>query len=295
MTGLIRYLPPGLAAVPAGVSCTATGLTGPAQDRVERKALHHALASGLTLLDTSDAYGQGHAERLIGAALREFPDVPVQVCTKVGLVRGTAPHPYAGRHLGHQLEQSMANLYVEQVAIYVFESFDFGEGDCYLDSAVEQMRALRDIGSIRAIGLRGPHCPPGTRAEARVRIVRRFMHLFSVIKPDVVWTHLEALSPSVDLGGEDLLSFTARAGAGLVMAAPPVLPPPAPQFLVRQPLAGCPADAGLSAQVVRAVLLFLRHADHCAVIWPARTVYAVLARLRVDRDDLLQAEGRSPL
>jgi aryl-alcohol dehydrogenase-like predicted oxidoreductase len=293
MSGLIRYLPPGLATGPAGVSCMATGLTGPAQDRVERKALRHALALGVTLLDTSDAYGHGHAERLIGEALREFPDAPVQVCTKVGLVRGTAPHPYAGRHLSHQLEQSVANLYVEQVAIYVFESFDFGEDDRYLDVAVEQMRALRDIGSIRAIGLRGPHCPPRTRAEARARIVRRFMHLFSVIKPDVVWTHLEALFPSPDLGGEDLLSFTARAGAGLVVAAPPGHPALTPRLVVPQRLSACAAGAELRAQALRAVLLFLRHVDHCAVIWPARTVYAARAHLGVDRDDLPRPEGLS--
>jgi aryl-alcohol dehydrogenase-like predicted oxidoreductase len=167
------------------------------------------------LLDTADSHRYGHAERLIGKVLKEHRGHKAQVASKVGRVQGSAPHPYAGPRVRHQLEQTMENLYLDELALYTLESYDFGLGDRYLDPVIEQMRALRDLGQIRAIGLRGP----GFRSS--VRSIRRFLDLFDRICPDVVWTQASGLLPLADLGdGEDLGAFTARRGVGLVIASP---------------------------------------------------------------------------
>ncbi|MFF4648258.1 aldo/keto reductase [Streptomyces sp. NPDC001389] len=177
--------------------------------------LRRAVESGVDLVDTADWYGSGHAERLIGKVLREFPGHTVHVASKVGHVRGSAAHPYAGPRLRHQLEQTLENLYLDALAIYTLDSYDFGLGDQYLDPVIAQMQAMRDLGQIRAIGLRGP----GSRGS--VRLMRRFRELFERIKPDVVWTQANGLLPLAVLeDGEDLGAFTARQGAGLVVASP---------------------------------------------------------------------------
>src|SRR5436853_5575033 len=44
---------------------------GPTDDAVSKRALHAALDAGVTLIDTSDNYGYGHSEELIGEVLRE--------------------------------------------------------------------------------------------------------------------------------------------------------------------------------------------------------------------------------
>ncbi|MEU0689834.1 aldo/keto reductase [Streptomyces uncialis] len=184
------------------------------------EGLHAAVGCGATFLDTSDSYGCGRSERVIGRFLREYPDTNLHLSSKVGRIRGSAPHPYAGRHIHHQLEQSLENLYAEHLDLYTLESFDFGPGDRYLGTAIEMLRALRDVGSIRAIGLRGPYAAYDASPAEWAAQAERFHFLFRLVRPDVVWTRFNAFTPCPLLDGEDLFSFTARRGTGLVLSAP---------------------------------------------------------------------------
>lgn len=52
-------------------------------DKESIKALHAALANGITLFDTAAAYGAGHSERLLGKAFKNKPDA--LVVTKIGI------------------------------------------------------------------------------------------------------------------------------------------------------------------------------------------------------------------
>ncbi|MEE1930680.1 aldo/keto reductase [Streptomyces sp. TRM 70351] len=218
-----RRLAPDLTVRPLGIS-SGTSRWAPSasqpQDARLLDGLRRALNAGgdddgVQLLDTADSHRCGHAERLVGKVLKEHPGHRAQVASKVGRVQGSAPHPYAGPRVRHQLEQTLENLYLDQLALYTLESYDFGFGDRYLDPVVEQLRALRDLGQIRAIGLRSP----GSRSSERS--IRRFLDLFDRIRPDVLWTQASGLLPLVDLGGgEDLGAFAVRHGVGLVIASP---------------------------------------------------------------------------
>lgn len=183
---------------------------------VERAAAEHAAV----LVDTADSYGFGHAERIIGRFIRRYQDAPLRLSSKVGRVRGSAPHPFAGRHIHHQLEQSLENFYVEQLDLYTLETFDFGPGDRYLGNAIDVMRTLRELEYIKAIGMWGPQTDYTATPEQQIAQAERFLYLFRLIKPDVVWTPFNAFTPAVLLDGEDLFSLTARHGVGLVLAAP---------------------------------------------------------------------------
>lgn len=225
----LRKLCRNVSTQPLGVTCRSTGAARNGQgtmpgtlgsDMRQLNGLRRAVEYGATFLDTSDSYGCGHAERLIGRFLREHADDELRLSSKVGQVRGSAPHPYAGRHIHHQFEQTLENLYAEHLDLYVLESFDFGPGDRYLGTAIDQMRVLRQLGSIRAIGMRGPHVDHGTSLGEAVARAERFLYLFPLIRPDVVWTPFNALTPTVSLYGEDLFAFTARRGVGLVLADP---------------------------------------------------------------------------
>jgi aryl-alcohol dehydrogenase-like predicted oxidoreductase len=48
-----------------------SGMYGPADERESIATIHAALDAGINLLDTSDYYGAGHNEPLIGGALRD--------------------------------------------------------------------------------------------------------------------------------------------------------------------------------------------------------------------------------
>ncbi|GAA3086168.1 hypothetical protein GCM10020000_85980 [Streptomyces olivoverticillatus] len=182
---------------PLGVHCAAVGNDPGPQDEALRSGLWRAAEHGATFLDTSDSYGLGHSERLVGQFLKEWTGHRLQVGSKVGLLRGSAEHPYASRRVHHQFEQTIDNLYIEPpLDLYTLASFDFGPADRYLGPAVDQMRVLRQHGDITAIGMRGPYAPLGaTMAEWR-RQAERFVHLFYLIQPDVVWTRFHALTLS---------------------------------------------------------------------------------------------------
>ena len=53
---------------------TIGGIFGPVDDAVSIQALHAAIDLGMRFIDTSDAYGAGHSERVIGRFLQERGD-----------------------------------------------------------------------------------------------------------------------------------------------------------------------------------------------------------------------------
>ncbi|MET9083172.1 aldo/keto reductase [Streptomyces sp. NPDC004237] len=223
---------PGLRVHPLGVTCAAESEHSSPDDADLLAGLRHAVERGATLLDTADSHGNGHAERVIGRFLRECSDDSlIQLSSRVGRVRGSAPHPYAGRHIHHQYEQSVENLYAEGLALYSLDSLDFGRGDCYLGTAIDTMITLKKLKAIRAIGMRGPSFDYRFTSRQAAAHLERFLYLFYLIKPDVIWTPVSDLTLSVLLEGEDLFTFTAKRGVGLLLAAPTPLRAPGGQAL----------------------------------------------------------------
>ncbi|MEU1151504.1 aldo/keto reductase [Streptomyces sp. NPDC005918] len=219
-----RHLGQGLFTHPLGVNCGAIGLPDTSSSETDDgrflDGLRRAVELGANLLDTADSYGAGRAERMLGRLLREYPNRDFLVSSKVGHIRGSAPHPYADRHIHHQFQQTQENLYVEELGLYTLDSWDFGPQDRYLGSAIDQLQTLRELGAIKAIGMRGPYIPYGATSAERRACADRFLYLFRLIKPNVVWARFNGITPVISLEGESLFSFTARYGAGVILAAP---------------------------------------------------------------------------
>ena len=54
-----------------GLGCMSfSGVYGPSEDAAATALIHEALEAGITMLDSSDAYGKGHNETLLGQALK---------------------------------------------------------------------------------------------------------------------------------------------------------------------------------------------------------------------------------
>lgn len=102
-----------------------SGMYGPTDDEESVRAIHAAIAGGVTLIDTGDFYGMGHNELLIGRALRELGPAArdkVVLSVKFGAMRtpngawgGFDGRPAAVKNF---LAYSLIRLGVKQIDIY---------------------------------------------------------------------------------------------------------------------------------------------------------------------------------
>jgi aryl-alcohol dehydrogenase-like predicted oxidoreductase len=104
-------------------SMTIGGIFGPVDDAVSIQALHAAIDAGMRFIDTSDAYGAGHSERVIGSFLQERPDRDqIIICTKGGNNMVTGARNFAPEYIRGCVEGSLQRLGVEAIDLYLLHN-----------------------------------------------------------------------------------------------------------------------------------------------------------------------------
>jgi len=159
-----------------------------ADDEAAIAALITAYRNGITHWDTADAYGNGHAEELIGRVWNEVPRDQIFIATKFGYVKGPSNRYYDPAFMRAQCEQSLRNMRVDVIDLYYFHHCRFGESDEYFDDALLTMHHLRDEGKIRFIGL------SDWDSRKIVRFVER-------VDPDVVQPYRNVIDDDYELSG----------------------------------------------------------------------------------------------
>lgn len=102
---------------------TIGGIYGQVDDAVSMKALHAAVDAGMNFIDTSDAYGAGHSESLIGAFLKERPDRDqLIICTKGGNNMVTGTRDFTPDYIRGCIEGSLKRLGVESIDAYLLHN-----------------------------------------------------------------------------------------------------------------------------------------------------------------------------
>lgn len=94
---------------------------GEVDDAVSIRAIHAAYDIGIRFFDTSDAYGTGHSEEILGTALADRHDVVI--ATKFGNTYDRASRQLTGtdvsdRHIREALDASCKRLNRDRVALY---------------------------------------------------------------------------------------------------------------------------------------------------------------------------------
>jgi len=154
--------------VPAiGFGCASlSSAYGPASDDVSVATIHHAIAAGVNFLDTSDAYGNGHNESLVGRAIKGRRD-EVILCSKFGNKRGAdGARLGADGHPEHVLascEASLRRLGVETIDLYYQHRVDSSVPIEDTFGAVQQLIAQ---GKVRFAGMCEAGAPTIRRAHA---------------------------------------------------------------------------------------------------------------------------------
>ncbi len=133
-----------------GLSHGATSY-GPTNDEESRLALRLAFDSGITFYDTSDLYGYGHSEKLLGETLKDVRQ-KIVIASKVGFLEHNGPQDFSPRHIRKSIDLSLQHLRTGYIDLYQLHSppMDLLERD---DSILYTMRSLQREGKIRAIGI----------------------------------------------------------------------------------------------------------------------------------------------
>jgi aryl-alcohol dehydrogenase-like predicted oxidoreductase len=145
-----------------GLGCMSlSGVYGTSDDTQGIAVVREALDRGITLLDTSDAYGAGHNEELVGKAIKGRRG-EVILATKFGNLGGRGGRPVDGRpeYVAVACEASLKRLGVDVIDLYYQHRID---PTVPIEDTVGAMARLVEQGKVRALGL----------SEARPETIRR--------------------------------------------------------------------------------------------------------------------------
>lgn len=137
-----------------GFGCAAIGGHdyGTVDDESSVRAVQAAIESGVTLFDAADVYGFGHAEEILGRALRTSRSGDVVVATKVGVRwdRSSRTRRDLSPAWIHQaVRDSLKRLGVERIDLY---QLHWPDPATPIEETMGAMLELRTEGLIRHIG-----------------------------------------------------------------------------------------------------------------------------------------------
>ena len=97
-----------------------TDFYGPADDNQSLRVLDACLDLGITHLDTSNAYGMGRSENVIGQWIKNHKgEMPFSIATKVGITRNPENRfDNSKEYLTKSLDESLSRLGVEAIDLY---------------------------------------------------------------------------------------------------------------------------------------------------------------------------------
>ncbi|MDZ4391790.1 aldo/keto reductase [Cypionkella sp.] len=151
----------GIQASAVGLGTWAIGgwMWGGTDDAAAEDAIRAGLDAGITLIDTAPAYGLGHAEEVVGRAIKGRRD-QVVLATKCGLVWHSTRGPYFFSQGGlpvhrdlspaairHEVEQSLQRLGTDRIDLYITH---WQDATTPVAETVEALKALQAEGKILA-------------------------------------------------------------------------------------------------------------------------------------------------
>lgn len=196
-----------------GLGCmTMTGIYGPADENESIATIHAAIDSGVSFIDTADAYGGGSNETLVGKAIADRRD-KVVLATKFGNIyakdseRGADGRP---EYVREACEASLQRLNLDVIDLYFQHRVD---KQVPIEETVGAMSELVKEGKVRALGL--SECSSDTLRRAHA------VHPISALQSELsLWTQF-ALNDHLPVCNELGVTYVAYSplGRGMLTGA----------------------------------------------------------------------------
>ncbi|GFP94202.1 probable aldo-keto reductase 2 [Phtheirospermum japonicum] len=129
------------------------------------KLIHHAINSGITFLDTSDAYGPHTNEILIGKALKGVSREKVQIASKFGIIVQDGKMDKRGdpAYVRAACEASLKRLDIDCIDLYYAHRIDTRVP---IEVTMGELKKLVEEGKIKYVGLSEASASTIRRAHA---------------------------------------------------------------------------------------------------------------------------------
>jgi methylglyoxal reductase len=199
---LMRELAPGLQASAVGLGTWAIGgwMWGGTDDAAAEDAIRAGLDAGITLIDTAPAYGLGHAEEVVGRALKGRRD-QVVIATKCGLVWHNTRGPYFFSQGGlpvhrdlstaairHEVEESLRRLQTDRIDLYITH---WQDSSTPVEETVAALQGLQAEGKI--LGFAASNTSPENLSSYRAAGgIAAVQEEYSMMQRRIETTHLPA-------------------------------------------------------------------------------------------------------
>ncbi|MGY2065120.1 aldo/keto reductase [Blastococcus sp. SYSU DS0619] len=200
----------GLTVSALGLGCMGMSqMYGPADRSESLATVHRALDLGVTFLDTSDVYGSGHNEELVGEAIAGRRD-EVQLATKFSLARtpdGGMTIDGRPENVRACAEVSLRRLGVEIIDLYYQHRVD---PRVPIEDTVGAMAELVAQGKVRYLGL----------SEASAASIRRAVAVHPIAALQSEWSMWTRDLEVAGAGGDTVLGVAREHGIGIVPFSP---------------------------------------------------------------------------
>jgi aryl-alcohol dehydrogenase-like predicted oxidoreductase len=125
---------------------------GSVDDNVSIETLQLAFDLGITFYDTSDLYGRGHSEEIIGIALKDVRE-EVILATKVGTLPHfgfNMPQDFSPKYINEGIDESLNRLQTDYIDLYQLHSPPI---EIINHDIINTLEKLQEEGKIRAFGI----------------------------------------------------------------------------------------------------------------------------------------------
>ena len=182
-----------------------SGVYGPADDAESVALVHSALDHGVNFLDSSDAYGSGQNEELLGRALKGRRQQAV-LATKFGNIRTPDGKPAVNGRPEYVLQAcdaSLKRLGVDVIDLYYQHRVDPGTP---IEDTVGAMKRLVEQGKVRFLAL----------SEARPETIRRAhkVHAITAVQSEYSLLYRRDAEETLETTRELGISFVAYSPLG---------------------------------------------------------------------------------
>jgi len=173
----------GLETSAAGLGCMGMSeFYGATDDDEARCTIAEAIDRGVTMLDTSDAYGKGDNEKLVGRAVRGRRE-RVVIATKFGIVRSPFRRTHrdgSAAYVKKACEASLRRLGVETIDLYYVHRLD---PKVPVEETIGAMAELVKAGKVRHLGMSEVSSATLRRAHA-VHPIAAIQNEYSLLSRD---------------------------------------------------------------------------------------------------------------